>query len=61
MVVTGKKVFKAVYFASLISHISIIGYQMSQSVDISGDYLVLATSSVVSMTLIMMLTKDKGE
>ena len=61
MVITGKKVFKMNFFASLIFHMSFIGYQMSQSLNLSGSYLVIAASSISSMTLIMMLTKDKGE
>ncbi|KPJ22070.1 hypothetical protein [Streptococcus phocae] len=61
MVITGKKVFKMVYFANLIFHILFIGYQISQSVNISGGYLAIAASSISSMTLIMMLTKDKEE
>lgn len=36
MVITGKKIFKMVYFANLIFHILFIGYQISQSVNISG-------------------------
>lgn len=61
MAITGKKVFKMIYIISIIFHAVFIGYQISHSVNVSEEYLVVAATSIASMTMIMMLTKDKGE
>lgn len=59
MVITGKKVFNIIYIASLVFHVVFLGYKVITKENISEGYVMIATSSIIAMSLIMLLTKDK--
>lgn len=53
MTITGKAVFKMIYIVSFIFHSVFISYQLSQSASLDKGYLVVAFTTIIAMTLIL--------
>lgn len=62
MVITGQKVFKVVYFASILFHVVFIAYSLLNNRELSPTYITLTSTSIVVLSLIMItLGKNKSQ